>query len=239
LFWQVPKPVEELYDLKTDPDEVVNLADSQAHLEIRNRLREAGRDHVLRVRDVCFFPEREMLANSEGSSPYEVARNDSIYPLSRIVEAAEVSSNWREPADSRFVDRIQDSNSTIRYWGSLGFLIRGDACVLQHEEDLIGLLEDSSVDVQIVAAQALGNYGSANARRHSLQVLAVLADPQMQGVMVSMAALAAIEALGDHATDVRPLIGTLKTEGPSPDERYNSYVLRLIANIARIHRAED
>jgi arylsulfatase A-like enzyme len=234
LFWQVPKPVEELYDLETDPDEVVNLADEQEHREICNRLRSALREHVLSTRDVCFFPEREMLARSEGSSPYEVARNDLVYPLSQILETAEFSSNWRESADSRLADRLADSNSVIRYWGALGFLIRGDVCVSLHEKILVGLLDDPSMDVRIVAAQALGIFGSENARGQALRVLASLADPQTQGVMTSIAALAAIEAIGDRAGELRTMIGALKTEGPSPDDRYNSYVQRLIANITGI-----
>jgi hypothetical protein len=46
-----------------------------------------------------------------------------------------------------------------------------------------------------------------------------------------MAALSAIESLGDRASSLRPLIAKRKTEGPSPDERYDSYVPRLVANI--------
>jgi uncharacterized sulfatase len=239
LFWRVPKPVEELYDLETDPDEVENLADSQHHREICNRLRFALREHVLSIRDACFFPEGEMIERSEGGSPYEVARNDSVYPLSQILEAAEFSSNWGEPSDSRLVDRLQDPNSVIRYWGALGFLIRGDACVSRHEGLLIRSLDDPSLHVRIVAAQALGSFGSENARRRALSELASLGDPQSRGMMVSMASLAAIESLGDSAIEVRSMIGAFKTEGPSPDERYNSYVPRLIANITGMLRAKE
>ncbi len=239
LFWQVPKPVEELYDLETDPDEVMNLADSQDHREIRNRLSEALRAHILSIRDACFFPEREMIGRSVGSSPYELARDDSVYPLQQILEAAEFSSDYRDPADSRLADRLADPNSVIRYWGTLGLLIRGEASVSQHEELLISSLEDPSLDVRIVAAQALGSFGSENARGRALPVLASLADPQTQGVMTSIASLAAIEALGDRAVELRSMIEALKSEGPSPDERYNSYVPRLIANITGIPHAKE
>jgi uncharacterized sulfatase len=46
-----------------------------------------------------------------------------------------------------------------------------------------------------------------------------------------MAALAAIEALGPKADSLKPQIATLDPNGPTPDDRYNSYVPRLIENI--------
>jgi hypothetical protein len=46
-----------------------------------------------------------------------------------------------------------------------------------------------------------------------------------------MAALAAIEALGPKADSLKPQIATLDPTGPAPDDRYNSYVPRLIENI--------
>jgi HEAT repeat protein len=85
--------------------------------------------------------------------------------------------------------------------------------------------------VRIVAAQALGSFGSEATRENVLQVLGSLADSERHGVLTAMAALSAIESLGDRASSLRPLIAKRKTEGPSPDERYDSYVPRLVANI--------
>ena len=49
--------------------------------------------------------------------------------------------------------------------------------------------------------------------------------------MIAMPALAAIEALGDVAKPLHDRIATLNPNGPSPDQRYDTYVPRLIANI--------
>src|SRR5690606_37407789 len=45
-FWE-PKPTEELYDLHTDRDEVINLAQSAEHQEVLERMRQAHREHLL------------------------------------------------------------------------------------------------------------------------------------------------------------------------------------------------
>lgn len=231
LFWRVPKSVEELYDLRSDPDEVVNLANSPEHRFILKRFQDALREHILAIRDVCFMPEQEMLMRSQGSSPYEFARDDRKYPLARILEAAQVSSNSFEAATPELLDSRKESNSVVRYWATLGLLIRGDSTVSQYEHALIAALEDSSVDVRIVAARALGSCGSEATREKVLQVLGSLADSERHGVLTAMAALSAIESLGDRAASLRPLIAKLKTEGSSPDERYDSYVPRLVENI--------
>ncbi len=231
LFWRVPKPVEELYDLQSDPDEVINLANSPEHRSVLQRFQDASREHILSIRDVCLMPEQEMLMRSEGSSPYEFARDDSEYPLARILEAAQISSNLSEAAVPELLDSLKASDSVVRYWAALGLLIRGDPTVSRNEQVLLAGLEDSSVDVRIVAAQALGSFGSEATREKVLQVLGSLADSERHGVLTAMAALSAIESLGDRAASLRPLIAKRKTEGPSPDERYDSYVPRLVANI--------
>ena len=49
VFWQAPKAPEELYDLLSDPDEVVNLASSAAHAGTLARMRKAQEDLALRA----------------------------------------------------------------------------------------------------------------------------------------------------------------------------------------------
>jgi uncharacterized sulfatase len=93
LFWRVPKAPEELYDLQSDPDEVRNLAGSPAHRAILEKLRTAQREHLFKIRDVCLLPEGELHSRSQGSTPYELARDEARYPLKRIVAAAELASN--------------------------------------------------------------------------------------------------------------------------------------------------
>ena len=230
-FWRVPKSVEELYDLKTDKDEVINLSQSSEHLSILEKMRTAGREHAINTRDVCLLPEHEIHLRSEGSTPYEMARDPSKYSFNKILIAAERSSSIDISASTQLIANMSDGDSAIRYWGTIGLLMRGGEAVVSNKAVLEKALADESSSVRIVAAQALGTYCDGEPRALALKTLGSLASAETNGVLTAMSALAAIEALGDVAKPLHAEIASLKPKGSSPDERYNSYVPRLIANI--------
>lgn len=231
IFWRVPKAPEELYDLQNDRDEVRNLAGLSEHKETLERLRSAQRKHLASIRDVCFLPEAELHSRAVGSTPYELARNDTKYPMDRIVAAAELASNLDPAALPELKKLLNDSDSAVRWWASLGHLMRGPAAVAANQEALQKALQDEAAPVRIVVAQVFGMFGDEAAKAKALNMLQELSPPQKNGVLVSMSALAAIEALGDRANSLLPFVVKLDPNGDSPDERYNSYVPRLIQNI--------
>ena len=231
IFWRTPKAVEELYDLKSDRDEVNNLANSKDHQAILQTMREAQAKHLLRTKDICFLPEMEMHTRSSGSTPYEIARDVSKYSQEKIMAAATTASDVEANAVSSVIALMSDSDSAVRYWGAIGLLIRGKEAVSMHEDTLVKALTDSSTAVRIVAAQALVQFGSKDLLDRSLGTLGSLAAPEKNGVLVSMSALAAIEAIGEKGRSLHSMIEALKPNGPSPHARYESYVPRLIKNI--------
>ena len=233
IFWRVPKASEELYDLESDPDEVFNLADSPAHVETISRLRKAHQDHLRAVRDICFLPEPELHSRTDLTTPYEVARDETLYPLERIVLAAELASSRSENA-SKLLPLLKDSDSAVRYWAAIGFHVRGADSVASHQAELASALKDESASVRIVAAHALGAFGDDQSLNRALETLGELISPRRNGVLVSMNALAAVEALGDKAAPLHGAVRALESRGPSPDERFNSYVPRLIQNITPV-----
>ncbi len=239
IFWRQPKAVEELYDLRTDRDEVHNLAQSTQHRDTLEKLRKAQYEHVLSVRDICFLPEAEIHTRSLGSTPYDIARDPAKYPLERIVNAADLSSRLDTTDAQKLVSLLKDEDSAVRYWGALGLLMRGKEVVNSNQEVLEASLIDQSTSVRIVAAQALGTYGHAQIRESALTTLASLALPETNGVLTALAALTAIEALGEKAATLYQGIATINPNGPSPDERYNSYVARIIANIVPVEGKPD
>ena len=93
-------------------------------------------------------------------------------------------------------------------------------------------LNDTSPDVRIVAAQALAEHGASADLTPALEVLRALTPPEKNGMLVAMSALSAIEALGKKAESLHELVRTMKPSGPTPHARFDSYVPRLIANIA-------
>ncbi|MCL2303936.1 MAG: sulfatase-like hydrolase/transferase [Planctomycetaceae bacterium] len=174
FFWEL-KPTEELYDLQTDPDEVVNLSDSPEHQEIKCRLREALLDHLLGVRDVHFLPENMLHDRFAGSTPYEMGHDFEKYPLEKILDAA-FSAADRSTPDSGITLLLNDTDSAVRYWGAIGILIRfadtagpdgtkpGKETAAMYEKwkpRLEALLLDEESAVRTVAAETLGRYGNA------------------------------------------------------------------------------
>jgi uncharacterized sulfatase len=232
LFWRTPKDPEELYDLQTDRDEVTNLAASPEHKPILEKLRAAQREHLAKIRDVGFLPEHEMHARSKDSTPYDIARDPAQYPFEKILAAADLASGMDSTATPELARLMtDDADSAVRFWGALGLLMRGESATRDQTAALLKALNDPSIDVRIPAAQALGQFGDTAALAKALPTLSALAAPKDHDVLTAMAALAAIEALGPKADSLKPQIAALDPTGPAPDDRYNSYVPRLIENI--------
>ncbi len=231
IFWRTSKAPEELYDLQTDRDEVRNLAASPAHREVLGKLRAAQNAHLTAVRDIGFLPEGEIHARAAGGSPYDMARDETKYPFARVFAAADLASRLDAAAVPQLRRLATDADSAVRYWGVLGFLMRGANAVQGDLTLLRRALSDSSPLVRIVAAQATAAHGVEADLAPALAVLRELAPPDKNGVFTAMAALSAIEALGAKASSLHPLVRTLNSGVGSPDARFSSYIPRLIANI--------
>lgn len=230
-FWK-PKAPEELYDSKTDPDEVVNLAANPANAETLNRLRKAQRDLAASIRDVGFLPEGELHTRSVGASPHDWARDDKTYPYQRIAEAAELASLSGADAVPALRAAFGDEDSAVRYWAAMGLLIRGQTAVAAASTELRGALADRSHHVRVVAAEALARYGAEADRKAAIARLVELASCEKYDVFVAVAALNALDAIDIQDPAVRDAIKILPTKGPAPDPRYAPYVPRLVADVS-------
>ncbi len=228
-FWE-RKPPEELYDLGTDPDEVVNLAKSPKHRDVLERLRSAQREHVLATRDLGFLPEGEIHARAAGSAsgtPYEMGHDPKRYPLERILAMAEYASS-DEQSTKPLLEGLEDTDSAVRWWAALGLLSRGRDAVSKTRDALRRALLDTSPAVRITAAEALARFGEDADLEPALDQLMELAPVDRNGVYISVLALNALDALDDRARSVRSAIEKLPKQHPSVPGRLRSYVPRLI-----------
>jgi uncharacterized sulfatase len=231
IFWRVPKASEELYDLQTDRDEVVNLAKDPQHRATLERLRDEMFAHLEAIRDVTFLPEGDMHARAAGASPYDMARREGAYPFKRILAAADLASRYDEFAAPQLLAWLTDSDPAVRYWAVMGHLMRGREAVRANLPRLRQALADASPWVRIAAAETLGTHGVAADVAPALAVLRAQADPEEHGVFSTMAALSAIEALGPKAASLHDHVSTVKADVGLPHGRFGSYVPRLIENI--------
>ena len=158
-FWSKRKPVEELYDLKSDPYEINNLANCPDHetklLEMRRELK----SWILRNKDTGFLHEAEYQLRALDSTVYEMDQSEE-YNIERIYAAAE--SATLDAAASELRDMLKACDSGVRYWGAVGMLsqkIQDDESI----EALKSVLHDKSPSVAIAAAEALCLIGEPKA----------------------------------------------------------------------------
>lgn len=229
LFWQ-PKQTEELYDLHADPDEIRNLAGSPAHREILERMRSALFDKQLAMRDVGLLPEQEMLDRSKGSTPYEMGHDATKYPLERILPVADLASQRDPKQIPALREALNDKDSGVRYWGTMGLLMLGAPAVAETEDALVERLRDDSVSVRVPAAEALVRFGSESGRQAGLVVLRDVAAEGATAYYATVAALDAIDRLGPLAAPILPDV--LTNDPPeNPPPRSGEYIDRLLTKL--------
>lgn len=194
LLMRDTKPVEELYDLRSDTWQLRNLAEDPAHRERIATLRKTLFDWQVRIRDTGLLPEADMHSRAGKGSPYDLG--DDRFPVRRILEASVDSDSRRH---------LKDRDSAVRYWAATALFRDGKT------EDLQPLLEDSSPSVRIVAAEALVRQG----QNSGLKVLA----EQLRAPdgTVRLAAAAAAWHLGEKARPLSEAIRFAADNRAGPD----------------------
>lgn len=228
-FWQ-SKPVEELYDLQTDPWEVHNLAESREYQEILNRLRKAQQEQIKTIRDIGFIPEAERLRIAADKAPRDIFREDSVYPLAEVLALANLASDTRHQDLTPFITALSHANGIVRYWGVMGLLMRKTEGETTGSPLLLKLLNDESPSVRVAAAEALGIYGPAGDLPKAFEVLLAASTSQGNTAIV-IEALNVVDRLGGKAS---PIKSKLEEASLSPkdekgtDGRLTEYPKRLM-----------
>jgi hypothetical protein len=194
-FFQ-PKPFEELYDLKADPDEVNNLIGQARAARAAVRLRTALDRHMLAVNDNGFLPEG---APGEG---YFETRDRKAYPLDSLMRIASAAAR-REPRNvTRFRTLLASPVASVRYWAALGLLMLGKGAAPARSE-LERVLRSDPVDqVRVLAGEALVEVGDP---AEAVATLARLADDP-NTLPVRLQAFNALTCIGAAALPALPVI---------------------------------
>lgn len=217
-FWKT-KPVEELYDLLADRDEVRNLATSPKHRGTLARMRKAQADLAAKVCDVGFLPEGEIHARAGAKTPYEMGHDAALYPVARVMAAADLATRGGRPL-------LTDPDAGVRYWAAQGYLVRREV-----DDELRTTMKDPSPYVRAAAAEAVGRYGSEADAKIAEATLLELSSADQNGFFVALAALTGLDAMGTRAGAAKQAVGKLPLEAGAADGRYKTYIPRLIEQI--------
>jgi arylsulfatase A-like enzyme len=221
MFWGL-KPSDELYDLKADPDNVVNLAGKPEHAERLAKLRQALLGQMLENRDNGLLPEGCEL---EG---YEASRREGAWPVERVLDAAMLASAQDAANLPALVRAARDGVMPVRWWAALGCGILGKKAV-SAAPVLEKLLADPSGFVRVAAADALARQGRLDL---ALPVLEK-AMTDLDSPWCSLQACNALDRLGEAAKPVLPSVRELITRN-AQDESFSkpqAYPRRILGHL--------
>jgi N-sulfoglucosamine sulfohydrolase len=146
------KPVEQLFDLQTDPYETRNLVDEEGMETLVNHLSNTLGEWMVEHRDTGLLNEGEMMmrAVEDQSSVYEVARSISESEYREILTAASLVGKVEE--SSAILPMLVHEDSFVKFWGLVALdAYPGDKFEL--EDRLIKLMSDDSPAVAVKAAE--------------------------------------------------------------------------------------
>ena len=237
-FWERKAP-EELYDLRSDPDEVRNLAGDPAQRAVLERFRRAHQSHVRRIRDIGFLPEAQMHRRAGTGAPYDMAQDHDRYSLEPIFAMAQAASLPGSNAVIELKRGLTHTDGAVRYWAAMGFVIQGAQATQQALPELRQALKDAEPTARVVAAAALAAFSpEPTDRKASLEVLMQSASPVENGTYLSVLALNQIDWLGAKASPLRDRLSTLPRKDPATPARMNDYPERLLEHIqSNLHTA--
>ncbi len=233
-FWGT-KPVEELFDLENDPDEVNNLAASPEYAQTTAEFREVILDFMAETADMGMFPEAEMHRvvmsdNAKDVSPREYGLNHPEL-MKRV---ADVSMKASDPASEMSledaIELSKDKVPVIRFWGARGIFLRTP----QNEQSINALrsaANDESPSVSVAACEGLLNHGSDEDKNMATKRLIELSDAKEFGHFAAIEALNVLDSGRAIDDSVRKRIVELPKKTKNPPVRADGYVGRLIETV--------
>ena len=190
------RPVEELYDCETDPQNLFNLADSPEHQNTLLKFRGQHLKYAKEIRDWGFVPEYEAWQLAKESSGWEVGQNSSINEEKNHSS----SGNDRTSKTDRYYKKssVRKPNRSLLE-GAVGLAAVETRLSKSSLEVLRNALTDSSPSVRIEAANTLVRNGQEQPALNTL--IDALKHPNL---FVVTHAARTVELLGKRARGAIP-----------------------------------
>ncbi len=203
------RPVEEFYDLKKDPDNLVNLAAGEMTPEQKTALdahRAAFKQRRAELLDVAFLPESNVvdfiMEEDRPIRDITTGLTNHRPDLERIWETADlVGFGSRE----ELLERVHDGDAAVRFWAIL-------ALRHSHPQDaaLLAKLVDSLDDVNAAVRIEAAAWMAESSPEHRAEAVEVLGREVIgEDWWTALRACRAIELLGTKAVSLMPVMETL------------------------------
>ena len=225
-YFQPTKPPEELYDTKTDPHQINNLAGDPKYKDVLERMRAECAGWMKRSGDLGLLPEYETFTRAAGSTPWETGRDPSKNPVGDLLAAADLAGAMDPGNVAKLAKLLADDEPAVRYWGAIG-LVALKARAAGASDALTAALQDKAPNVRIAAAEALCNIGR---RDKAMGVL--VAGLKHDTPFIRLRALNVLDRQGDAAKSALPQIRQAQMKSRQ-FPHVASYVGRMVAHLGK------
>jgi uncharacterized sulfatase len=218
LFTAKLKPVEELYDLQTDPYEVNNLAAKSEYQEILQNLRQAHLNWMIKTRDTGLIPEAELaqLEKKYGNRMAILQQPGSEEYLRKLQKVALLANSNKQDNLHHLRNYLDDKDPAIRFWAILGMGKIGDKNPLDLDK-LKKMQTDESATVRVAVAETFSKLGLPE---KAIKILKEELKSKEEWVRLSAAIV--LDEMGEKA---RPAIAEMKE---ALTDQENKYVVRVV-----------
>ncbi|TWU54421.1 Arylsulfatase [Rubripirellula tenax] len=224
-FWKA-KPVEEMFDLESDPDETVNIATLPEHAARVTQMRNAIKDWMISMGDVGLVPEAEMhrLAGDTAPRTWAMEHVDfkSLVPLA--FDALDIEGGL--PTE-KLVSLAADEDSIVRWWAVRGLSLRPSSP--DRNSALVKAMADESPSVAIAACDGL--VASPDHREIVIERLTQLSDVNKFGSYAPIAALNVLDMNAHLDADEKSRLVELPRKTKLSPKRGGEYVGRLLDDL--------
>ena len=163
-----PKPVEQLFDLRTDPHESKNLALNRGYTALLHSLRDRLNQKLSSIHDLSFYPENHMVKHAlKDGVAFGNAHADEINILQQTANLALLPFN---EAEEKLMRALDLDEPLIRYWAlTVASTFGKQATSLAARVE--SLLKEADPLVRVRAAEFLALIGRNDPRPTFYQVL--------------------------------------------------------------------
>jgi len=225
-FWQ-NKPVEELFDLREDPDETTNLAKHPEYQKKTTELRNTLQKWMQETLDLGLLPEAEMHRLSDSQSPREYA----LQHKKLFTHLGDVAFHSMDEQHGYSIPDLlklaNDPSSAIRFWAVRGLAIRSSSD-MRRMRALMKASKDESPSVAVAACDGILSQENSHERQMGLKRLMELADVNRHGHYAAVAALNVLDMSADLDAAERKQLANLPRQAKNPPARLGKYVGKLI-----------